>query len=261
MSGPESGGVASFARGLEVLGALADNGPMRADAIAAYADMPLSTVYRYMRSLVAHGFVEAREGTYAPGERLAQMARTSGWSDQVLTLGTPVLRELAAATGESAVLTTRVGRSALVIDHVESAHAIRLSFQRGALLPLYAGASAKVLLAYAPRAVLADIIAEGLRPFTPRTPNERRLRQQLADIRADGHSVTHGEADEHAVGIGVPVFRGAAVACGLSVAGPRVRLEPGRIQDVLDQVTAAGARLTDALTSLAEAPRDHASGL
>lgn len=247
----------SFARGLEVLAALADHGPMRADVIAARTGMPASTVYRYIRSLVAFGFLESRDGVYAPGERLAQLTRVSTWTDQLLRLGAPILQNLAALSGETAMLTVRVGHSAQVIDRVESPQAMRLSFQPGSLHPIYAGASAKVLLAYAPAAVVEDVVAHGLTPLTPSTPDEDKLRRQLAAIRGNGYSVTHAEADMHAVAVAVPVFRDNTCICGLSIAGPAYRFEPARAHQLISLVRKEGRQLSDALTELANAGRSH----
>lgn len=245
--------VSSFARGLKVLDAVVEHGPQRVEQIALHADMPVSSTYRYIRALVAAALVTAENGIYALGPRLVAAAQSALGGQQTLhELGAPVLRALARATEETAMLTVRVGSCGLVLDRVESTHAIRLSFERGAMRPLHAGATVKMLLAYAPPELLSQVIEAdaGLERFTARTPDAARLLGQLAQIRSCGYVVSHGEADPHAVGIGVPVFRGDSLACGLSVAGPAARLTPRRIPRVLDSVMAAGRHLSATLTAI-----------
>ena len=51
----------SFARGLRVFLTIADRGEIRADELGTLLDTPLSTIYRYLRTLTEFGFVERQE--------------------------------------------------------------------------------------------------------------------------------------------------------------------------------------------------------
>ena len=48
----------SFARGLRVFLTIADRGDIRADELSVLLETPLSTIYRYLRTLTEFGFVE-----------------------------------------------------------------------------------------------------------------------------------------------------------------------------------------------------------
>ncbi|WP_255950591.1 IclR family transcriptional regulator [Streptomyces odontomachi] len=240
----------SLGKGLAVLAALADGGPMRVDTLAECTGLPPSTVYRYVRELVAFGFIEPRDGVYVAGERLARLAHSSGWNHRLTRYSSPLLAELSRASGESAILTVLVGRSALVVDRAESPQAIRLSFEQGGLLPLHAGASAKIVLAYAPQMVIDDVIEHAL-PGDRGNAAALRLCAQLAEVRRTGQVVTHGEADQHAVGIAVPVFTGSTFTCGLSLAGPAYRIDAARARELGDLLRRAGRRLSQTLTATA----------
>lgn len=237
----------SFAKGLRVLGALADSGPLRVETIARQTQLPVSSVYRYVRDLVAAGLLESHEGVYYPGERIAQMARVASWTANLSRLGVPILTALTEQTGETSMLTVRIGRSALVLEQVESPHAMRLSFQRGSLRVLYAGASAKVVLAYASQSVIDDVLNGPVGRVGPNTPNTAMLRRQLLEVRSKGFAVTFGEADAQAVGVAVPVWCGGEFVCGLSVAGPAYRLAEGQTRWVLPLVQQAGEQLSELL--------------
>ena len=60
----------SFARGLRLLLTVADRGEVRADELSALLDTPLSTVYRYLRTLGEFGFVDRQGGRFRLGPRL-----------------------------------------------------------------------------------------------------------------------------------------------------------------------------------------------
>ena len=60
----------SFARGLRLLLAVADRGEVRADELGSALEMPVSTVYRYLRTLVDFGFVDRTGGTFRLGPKL-----------------------------------------------------------------------------------------------------------------------------------------------------------------------------------------------
>src|SRR5207244_11580239 len=59
----------SFARGLRLLLTVADRGEIRADELGTVLEMPVSSVYRYLRTLAEFGFVDHRGGRYQLGPR------------------------------------------------------------------------------------------------------------------------------------------------------------------------------------------------
>ena len=79
----------SFARGLRLLLAVSDRGEVRADELAAALEMPVSTVYRYLRTLVEFGFVDRTVGV--------GLQRLPHREPRVLTLA----REARGAFGEA----------------------------------------------------------------------------------------------------------------------------------------------------------------
>lgn len=219
-------GSASFLRGLKVLIAVAESGEARADQVAAEVGVPLSTVYRYLRSLRELDLIEERDGSYVPGWRLLELSGQDLVHTRLVELGHAFLREIAEATGETAVLTVRAGTHAVCLRQVESNHPIRMAFRIGQLLPLYAGAGQRMLLAHAPAAVIERVLAQPLRHLTERTPDKAAIVRELDQIRKAGYLVSHGELAEGAVAVSVPVFAGGEVACSLTVAGPESRCGP-----------------------------------
>jgi DNA-binding IclR family transcriptional regulator len=137
------------------------------------------------------------------------------------------MEELAAAHGETAILTAPGGTHAMCLASVESGqHAMRLSYDRWRTAPMHLGASGKVLLAHLDAAHAERILgAPPPHPASGPDLDEATLREQIAATRRDGYLVTEGELDEGATAVAAPVLdaRGRPVA-GLSLAGPTARI-------------------------------------
>lgn len=251
-------GGASFVRGLNVLIAVAASGEARADQVAHDAGVPLSTTYRYLRTLRELELVEERDGSYVPGWRLLELAGQDLAQTRLVELGHSFLREVAHATGETAVLTVRAGTHAVCVRQVESHHPVRMAFRVGQLLPLYAGSGQRMLLAHAPEAVIERIVTQPMRHLTDRTPSRSVILRELERIRRMGFLISHGEYYEGAVAVAVPVFAGGEVACSLTVAGPQARCGPAWQNAARATLLEASARLSDVLEDRRGTGEGHA---
>jgi DNA-binding IclR family transcriptional regulator len=210
----------SFARGLRLLLTVADRGEIRADDLAAILDMPLSTAYRYLRTLTEFGFVDRHDGRYRLGPRLLIGTESSVSSELLTRHSDPVLRMLVEETGETAVVMRRVGLSAMCLHQVESREGMRVVLEPGGLSPLYAGAPSRVLLAFAPDEIVEEVIGQGLEPITANTPSEDALREGLGRIRQEGIELSEGELITGSVAVAVPIFRQDGIVASLGAIGP-----------------------------------------
>lgn len=249
MVGTETGiGGVSFTRGLNVLICVAESGEARADQIAEDVGVPLSSVYRYLRALRDLDLIEERDHSYVPGWRLLELSGQGLAHTRLVELGHSLLREISEATGETAVLTVRAGTQALCLRQVEShRHAIRMAFKINQLLPLYAGAGQRMLLAHAPPSVIARVLENPLRHITDQTLDRATVTKELDQVRRHGFLVTHGELSEGAVAVAVPVFAGGEVVCSLTAAGPENRCGGVWQGNARATLVASAARLTDVL--------------
>ncbi|EST37301.1 hypothetical protein N566_13655 [Streptomycetaceae bacterium MP113-05] len=252
---PEEPHSSSFARGLNVLAAVVDGGPQRADEIARRTELSTSSVYRFVRTLVDDGFLEADgAGTYRVGPRLSRFRGGPDTGEVLRGLALPFMRELATETSETVLLTVPAGESALVVESLDSPLSMRLSFAPGTLRPLYAGASAKALLAFSPQEVIDRVLRSELERFTPGTPAKAALRKQLAQVREQGYVVSRGEVDPHAVAIGVPVMPHGRLVCALSIAGPEHRFDGHRARAEVRALITAARGLASQLEDAGDLP-------
>lgn len=205
----------SFARGLRVFLTIADRGEIRADELATLLETPLSTVYRYLRTLTEFGFVERMEGGYRLGQRLHLTGGATVSSEELIRHADPVLRLLVAEAGETAVIARRVGLSAVCLHEVQSPHALRVTCEAGTATPLTAGAIAKVLLAYAPADIQDEVLAG--------TTGSKALRRELATVTVDGIARSEGELHPGTMTIAVPILRDDGIVAAIALMAPADR--------------------------------------
>jgi DNA-binding IclR family transcriptional regulator len=215
----------SFARGLRLLLAVADRGEVRADELGAALDMPVSTVYRYLRTLVEFGFVDRTGGTFRLGPKLIIGTGANVSSQQLIGHADPVLRRLMTETGETAIVVRRIGLASVCMHAVETDEPLRATYEVGSMSPLYAGAPARVLLAFAPPEILAEVLLGDLDPLTPATLDEEGLRASLGHIVMTGLATSHGERIAGTVALAAPVFREDGIVGAIAVVGPASRCD------------------------------------
>ena len=250
----------SFGRGLRVLVHVAERGEARAEDLAASLQIPLSTVYRYLRSLRSFELVEENDGTYVAGARLLQLSGQHLAHSRLAELAGSVLTSVVDRAGETAVLTVRVGHEALCLRQVESPQHLRYAFSINQLLPLYAGAGQRVLLAFAPLSVVSHVLGQPMRRFTDHTLTDRELRAELKQIRRTGVAESHGELNSGAVAIAMPVTYRGDVVCSLALAGVEERCTDQWQADARKILLEATASLTRAVDDGAASAQDERSG-
>ncbi len=238
-------------RALDILGMFSDQvSVISAADVAAHLGVARSTGYRYVQSLVTNRYLEeAPAGGFQLGLRVLELARLARRTHGLSEIAAPVLSELAASVHETVLLTRRVGEVVVCLDRAESdVHPVRISYERGATLPVNAGASALVLLAWAdPREVQTVLHSARLQKFTPTTITDvNALTVRLEQIRSDGYSVTRSELDDDVLGIAAPIRDGRdRVIAAISVAAVASRVTSQLEARILEAVRDAARRITE----------------
>jgi len=239
-------------RALDIIGLFSSEKPVWAGAeIAAQLGVARSTGYRYLQSLVSGGFIEEAAHGYRLGPRIFELARVARAGLGLSEVALPVMRTLVDKVGETVLLTRRFGRSVVCVDRVEAPRAVRLSYERGHVLPINAGAAAEVLLAWADPAEVAALLTAGpLERFTTKTIiDPETLRVRLAHIRKRGIALSQGELDEHILGVAAPIRDAAGSVCAaVSVAALAARIPRSQLESVKSAVRDAATEISQQLT-------------
>lgn len=216
---------------VDILTLLADFGPVLTVAeISERLYLPQSTTYRYIAALKTHGLIEEdvrRPGHYHLGIKLLHLAR-SVTKQSLLDVALPVMEQISRQTGETVILSGLRQGQGICLEKVEGHHVLRVSHERGAVFPLHAGASGKVLLAYLDEdeqnAILQRVELTRFSETTITDP--KTLHVELKRIKAQGYAESDGEVIRGTYGIGVPILSASGGIVGvLSVSAPQHRLE------------------------------------
>ncbi len=108
-----------------------------------------SSAFRLAQTLRRRGFLATPAGRkdYILGSSMWTLSRQYDWSNMLVRVAHEELKELAQGLNETAHLAIREGKNALFIDSVQARHVIVVAGQTGELVPLYATAHGKALLA------------------------------------------------------------------------------------------------------------------
>lgn len=224
-------------------------------AVAERLGVARSTAYRYLQSLVAGRYLEeAPGGGFRLGLRVLEIARLARRSYGLSEVAQPSMEALAEDVRETVLLTRRTGDLVVCVDRAESTRAVRISYERGSALPINAGASALVLLAWSPEDEARRLLeATELRRFTAATLTDvDALMERLGRIRRLGYSVTRGELDPDVVGIAAPIRdENEQVVAAVSVAALASRVYPEAETEIAQKVLATAVEISDRMAVVA----------
>lgn len=224
---------------------------MSVSEIAAHLDIPQSTAYRYVSALKRHHLIEqdTNTGTYRLGTKILELAR-SVVKSSLQDVALPMMEQLARKQGETVILSGLRKHEGVCIEKVEGHHALRVSHERGAIFPLHAGSSGKVLMAYLDESEQDHIIEQvGLPRFSETTiTNPGLLKKELKKIRAQGYAESDGEVIRGTYGIGAPILSvPGKILAALSVSAPTHRLEGKKRERMIRLVVTAARKITEGL--------------
>jgi len=229
-SGKQIVPLKTLAKGLEILLAFSGDCPtLSSEKIAEQIGVPRSTVYRYLQTLLAYSFLEHdhRPGHFRLGSSLLELADSVKYGSTLTERALPLMRWIRDETGESVFLCVAHGNHAVCIERVESVQSVKFSFERGRRMPLHAGASAKVLLAFMDKQRREGVLKwmESSTEKSKAGTDVNQLRAELSKIRQRGYAFSQEEVDPGAWALAVPVLkRDGRLLASLSVGGPVSRL-------------------------------------
>ncbi|MQA95391.1 MAG: helix-turn-helix domain-containing protein [Streptosporangiales bacterium] len=206
-----------------------------------------TTALRMLLTLEQMGLLWATAKGYTAGPALwrwAHLAR-SAWELPPETL--ELMRELGARQRETVNLYVVRGVHRVCIAQQESPQPLRHVMRVGCELPLWGGASAKILLSGAPETLLARVARES--PYG--SAHVDTLRDWIARAEQDGCAVSHGERESGTSAVAVPVTGGSgAVLAALTLSGPTVRFAE-------DKIDGFAADLRDTAKRMSQRGFDH----
>jgi IclR family acetate operon transcriptional repressor len=219
------GGVQSLQRAFDLLELLADaGGEASLSELAVLSGLPMPTIHRLIRTLVALGYVRQNTNRrYALGARLIRLGEHA--SMQFGSWARPLLTELVDEVGETANLAVLERDEVVYVSQVPSKHSMRMFTEVGRrLLPHGTGVGKAILSQLPPADVRALLERTGMPAYTEHTFTDAdALQRHLVKVAKQGYALDESEQEIGVRCLAVPV-PGAPTPAAVSVSGPEGRL-------------------------------------
>ncbi|GAB2854403.1 IclR family transcriptional regulator [Actinoallomurus bryophytorum] len=227
-SAPDAPGVRSVERALDILSLLSEERPaVSIREIVQETGLAKTTVIRLVQTLEQNGLLWAAPHGYLAGPGLWRWAHLARSSWELPPETRKLMRDLGARRRETVNLYMLRHVHRVCVAQQESPQPLRHVVHVGDELPLWAGASSKVLLHDAPESLLTRVARSS--PYGD--GHVERLREWTEEAGHQGWAVSHGEREDGLSAVAVPVLgRSGAVVAALSLSGPTVRFSGDQVE-------------------------------
>ncbi|WP_433170483.1 IclR family transcriptional regulator [Actinoallomurus sp. CA-150999] len=235
----------SVQRALDILALLSEDRPaLSIREIVEETGLAKTTVIRLVQTLEQNGLLWGTQTGYMAGPGLWRWAHLvrSGWELPPETRRQ--MRDLGGRQRETVNLYMLRDVYRVCVAQQESPQPLRHVVHVGDELPLWSGASSKVLLRDAPESLLLRVARSS--PYGE--GHVKRLREWIDEAAYQGWAVSHGEREEGLSAVAAPITgRAGTIVAALSLSGPTVRFPPERVEqfaadlcDVARQISERG---------------------
>lgn len=197
-----------------------DHPAWTAEAAALALNVSISTAYRYLLALENIGLITAtRPGLYVLGPAIIQLDRQIQLTDPLLGSARPTMNDLIAyAPTSSVVLLCRFFSDQVLCMHqvLSDGPAPKVSYDRGRPMPMFRGATSKIILSFLPPRRLKSIFLAHRKEVLQASLGDtwESFKANMAKLRKTGYAVSFGEIDQGCIGIGVAILDANNYAIG-----------------------------------------------
>lgn len=236
---------------LQVLGLFRDRPwPLTVEEIAHETQVSQSSAYRDVQELCRTGFLDPVIGAgYVLGPAFIEYDRLLRQGDTLIPIASREMRRLLDATTQraTAILCRRYRDTVMCVhqEHGTAPHPIT-TYERGVAMPLFAGASSKVVLAHLEDRALKRIYLDNEDTIRARLGHGdwNTFKAEVRAIRRDGVVATVSEVAPGRAGVAAPVLVNRQVIAGISLVLAADDLE-GSAPAFRAAVIAAGRRISE----------------
>jgi DNA-binding IclR family transcriptional regulator len=212
---------------LVVLKIVAHSPGLGVSEIARRSGYTKARTYRFLLTFEAAGFLQ-RSGdaaTYTLGPAALVIGLAAQEQVGLTKLAEKHLDGLVRRFNETAAVLVRDGLESVVVAQRNSTHEVRVQSAIGRRRPLHAGASGKVLLAFGPEELQAQVLEGPLAKVAPQTiTSKSKLGKELKRTHEQGYAVSISEGAADVVAVAAPVLDGAgAVVASIGMTLPTSR--------------------------------------
>lgn len=198
-------------------------GPLTVEEIARETGVSQSSAYRDVQDLSRAGFLDPVMGAgYVLGPAFIEYDRLLRQGDTLIPLASEIMRRLLDETTQhaTAILCRRYRDTVMCVhqEHGSAPHPIT-TYERGVAMPLFAGASSKVILAHLEDRALKRIYLDNEDTIRARLGHGdwNAFKAEVRNIRRAGVVETASEVAPGRAGVAAPVLVNKQVIAGVSL--------------------------------------------
>ena len=243
--------VRSVERAISILFLVAQSdAPLGLSEISRSIGLDKATSLRLLSTLGNAKLVQQDPITrrYIPGSNISRLYST--WRSDIRNLAKPYMEILMRKTEETVCLVCPRGLERVTIEVMPSGHELAVVPAIGSAVPIYTGATGRVIMAHLQEVECARIIKQtNLHPLTSTAISEPSLyMKELEKVRQMGYAQTTGEVTVHSRAIAAPVFNSAGeIIAAISLRGPETRLTTQRGAELAPAVVQTAERISEEL--------------
>lgn len=206
-----------------------------------------ASVYRDLGQLTGAGMLErVADRGYVLGPMVVELDRQIRLADPLLEAAEELLNPLATDTNGTVLLCRYHGSKVMCIHQVNGRNpSLLVSYERGRAMPLYRGATSKIILAHLPQRILKQLFATDCKAMMRAgLPSDLpQLGKLLESLREAGYCVSEGEVDPNAVGYAVALRDGEYLLGSLSVVLPAASISAAKRKTALARLQSTAGRI------------------
>jgi DNA-binding IclR family transcriptional regulator len=220
--------------------------------------LPKSTVQRALRTLWTAGWIcpaGAEVTRWMLTTRALHIGQHAVADLSVRDASVAIMHELRDRTGETIHLMVREGDRAVLIERVETRHAVRAVVELGSSVPLHGSSNGKAMLAPLSHERIKSIIGTDLERYTDSTIVDwDEFLAELAEVGKRGYATNLGEWRTDIAAVAAPIFGHDGEPVGsLSVSTPDSRM-PEHLRESYGALVAEATRRISATMGYRHAP-------
>lgn len=240
--------VASVHEALGLLIHVANSPGLGVTELAKRSGITKARAFRLLATLEDCNFVQRKQGSsdYILGVSALMVGHAARQQVSLVSQAEKYLISLGERFNENVIVRMRNGFETTTVSTWECSHEVRVNGIGTKILPLHAGSSSKVLLAFAPEDVRKAYLELELKHCTAKTITQpKKLTQEIDRIRKNGYATSFGESFSDVAGVAVPIFDSsneAIAAMGFSI--PSNRFQTDKVDNFLAALQEAAQKLS-----------------
>ncbi|MBA2945516.1 IclR family transcriptional regulator [Streptomyces himalayensis] len=243
----------SVTRSLRILEAVAQHQPVTVGELTKLFGLPKSTVQRTLVTLAEAGWLRANRSDttrWEIGARVLAVRPAALQGSSLFAAAREPMIRLRDRVNETIHLAVPDALQCMVVvDRVDSDHAVRTFHNVGDTSPLHATAVGRAILSQLPKRDVEELIAQGLERFSDTTPADPdELRAELDRIRTDGYAINRNQYRPGVCALAAPVLdESGTPLAAVAISMPDSRYDEDRAPEWGGLVADTAAEITGRL--------------